>query len=33
VVNKVTKTTATGYLSIPKNAGATSASTSSSSGQ
>jgi hypothetical protein len=33
VVNKVTKTTATGYLSIPKPAGATSASTSSSSGQ
>jgi small-conductance mechanosensitive channel len=27
VVNKVTKTTATGYLSIPKSAGATSAST------
>jgi hypothetical protein len=27
VVNKVTKTTATGYLSIPKGAGATSAST------
>jgi hypothetical protein len=33
VVNKVTKTTATGYLSIPKAAGTTSASTSSSSGQ
>jgi small-conductance mechanosensitive channel len=27
VVNKVTKTTATGYLSVPKSAGATSAST------
>jgi hypothetical protein len=33
VVNKVTKTTATGYLSIPKAPGATSASTSSNSGQ
>jgi hypothetical protein len=33
VVNKVTKTSATGYLSIPKTAGTTSASTSSSSGQ
>jgi hypothetical protein len=32
VVNKVTKTTASGYLSIPKGAGATSASNSSSSG-
>jgi hypothetical protein len=30
VVNKVTKSTATGYLSIPKAAGATSASTASS---
>lgn len=33
VVNKVTKTTATGYLSIPKAPGATSASTTSNSGQ
>ncbi|HVS87749.1 MAG TPA: hypothetical protein VHF01_05965 [Candidatus Acidoferrum sp.] len=33
VINKVTKTAATGYLSIPKTAGATSANASSSSGQ
>jgi len=33
VINKVTKTAATGYLSIPKSAGAASASTSSSSGR
>jgi hypothetical protein len=33
VINKVTKTSAAGYLSIPKTAGATSASASSSSGQ
>jgi hypothetical protein len=33
VINKVTKSSATGYLSIPKNSGATSAATSSSSGK
>ncbi|HYL61288.1 MAG TPA: hypothetical protein VE077_01615 [Candidatus Methylomirabilis sp.] len=33
VINKVTKTTATGYLSIPKNSGTTAASASSSSGK
>jgi hypothetical protein len=33
VINKVTKSSATGYLSIPKTAGTTAASTSSSSGQ
>jgi len=33
VVNKVTKTTATGYLSVQKSVGATSASTATSSGQ
>jgi small-conductance mechanosensitive channel len=33
VVNKVTKTTATGYLSVPKSAGTTSASTSTAGGQ
>jgi hypothetical protein len=33
VINKVTKTSAAGYLSIPKTAGTTAASTSSSSGQ
>ena len=33
VINKVTKSSATGYLSIPKNTGTTSANSSSSSGQ
>lgn len=33
VVNKVTKTTATGYLSVPKSAGTTAASATSTSGQ
>ena len=33
VVNKVSKTTATGYLSVPKNAGSTAAATSNNSGQ
>lgn len=33
VINKVTKSSAAGYLSIPKNSGTTAASTSSSSGQ
>jgi hypothetical protein len=33
VINKVTKTSATGYLSTPKNSGTTAASTSSSSGK